>query len=77
MAVISPSPISVAIQQALRVSIAESAAKGSISLTEELMGYTLAGFATAEVYDPPTFGPPARRISVPEVLTGGITNKSS
>ncbi len=77
MAIISPTPLALAIQQALRESIARSTIRGSLSLTEELMGYTLAGFATAETYQPPTPAAPKRMISAPEILTGGVTNKST
>ena len=77
MAIVSPSLIAEAIQDSLRVSIANAAHKGTLTLTEELMGYTLSGFATAETYAPPTFTPPKRIISVPEFLTGSITNRST
>ena len=77
MSVISPSPVSVAIRQALQASIAEAVSKGKASITEELMGYTLAGFATAETYQPPSFVPAKRHIAVPEILTGSIAGKST
>lgn len=77
MAVISPSPLSQAIQATLRETISKKAGSGNISLVDELIGYTIAGDLTSRFYAPqqPDVSSPNRVVAAPEILTGLVKSK--
>lgn len=75
MAIDSSSPISTAVSQELCAELLRKMNNGTLSLTEELMGYSLAASLVAKEYDLKPAQPvemPQRRIAAPELLKGRL-----
>lgn len=75
--IVNSTPYALHARHDLRISIAKAALRGKLSITDELIGYTLAGLSIAEKYSPKISAPSPRKIAVPEVLTGILTDRST
>ncbi len=75
MAIDSSSPIQAAVSQELCAELLKKAENGTLSLTEELLGYTLGATLVAQEYSRKPAPPvelPQRRIAAPELLKGRL-----
>ncbi len=75
MVVDGNNPINTAVSQALCAEILRKAENGTLSLTEELMGYSLASALVAKEYEArpaEKIELPKRKIAAPELLKGRL-----
>ncbi len=73
--VFAPRQTAHTLQDALRTAVAQAARKGHLTLTQELMGYTLYAKSQLQQYAPAPSEEPSRLpVTSPEILTGKLEN---
>ena len=75
MAVLNGGPAQMAARAMMVDVIREELARGQLNSTNEMLGYVIKSFSTAEAYNRTPAEPVKRRIASPEFLSGLMTDE--